>query len=107
MRRTKETEVDGKKILELPPKVIDLKMVVLSSEERKIYDKLELEGQEVLTGLMKEGNLLKNYATVMEVILRLRQLCDHPELCPVTSLLREGTTSFFCSLLDVSYPHVT
>lgn len=85
LRRTKEMQVDGQRLVELPRKTVNLHYVELSAEDREVYDKVEEDGKEVVGRFMKTGTVLQNYATVLQIILRLRQLCDHSALCPAYS----------------------
>ncbi|KAJ7336392.1 SNF2 superfamily protein [Mycena albidolilacea] len=55
MRRMKTTLLDGKRLIELPEKTVELVTLVFSQ-------------------------VLKNYASVLVLLLRLRQLCSHPAL---------------------------
>lgn len=82
LRRTKDMQVDGKRLVELPRKTISMHYVDLSPEDREVYDKVEEIGKEVIEGYMKSGTVLQNYASVLQIILRLRQICDHTGLCP-------------------------
>lgn len=82
LRRTKDMQVDGKRLVELPRKTISMHYVDLSPEDREVYDKVEEIGKEVIEGYMRSGTVLQNYATVLQIILRLRQICDHAGLCP-------------------------
>ncbi|KAK2644149.1 hypothetical protein Ddye_019344 [Dipteronia dyeriana] len=46
LRRTKGTLLDGQPIINLPPKVIELKKVEFSDEERKFYSQLEIDSRD-------------------------------------------------------------
>ena len=60
-----------------------LKELDFSPEEKVIYDAYHKEGKKMIEKYMKKGTLLKNYAHVFAVMMRLRQLCCHKELLPV------------------------
>jgi len=49
-------------------------------EEKRIYSSLYAHSKSTFDLLMSENRLLANFATVLELILRLRQCCDHPDL---------------------------
>ncbi|KAG0623190.1 hypothetical protein M758_3G155200 [Ceratodon purpureus] len=82
LRRTKDMQVDGRRLVELPRKTISMHYVELTPEDRELYDKVEENGKDVIERFMKSGTVLQNYATVLQIILRLRQICNHPGLCP-------------------------
>ncbi|KAL0736557.1 hypothetical protein Bca4012_012767 [Brassica carinata] len=77
LRRTKEKSSIG-----LPPKTVGTCYVDLSPEERQLYDHMEGEAKGVVQNLINNGSLMRNYSTVLSIILRLRQLCDDVSLCP-------------------------
>lgn len=80
LRRTKGTLIDGKPIINLPPKTINLTMVEFSKEERAFYLKLETESRSRFKAYAAAGTLSQNYANILLMLLRLRQACDHPLL---------------------------
>lgn len=82
MRRTKDQEIGGRKVCDLPEKSQAVMRVHLSPAERKSYEQLFDKGRGVVNNYLTSGTLLQNYAHILEVLLRLRQLCDHPNLCP-------------------------
>ncbi|KAK9929275.1 hypothetical protein M0R45_026379 [Rubus argutus] len=77
LRRTKDKGLIG-----LPPKTIKTCYVELSGEERELYDKMEGEAKNVLRKYIDAGSLMRNYSTVLSIILRLRQICTDLALCP-------------------------
>jgi len=79
LRRTKKsTYLDGRGILELPPKEVKTCYVKLSPEERKIYDCFFHKGRKQFQDIVTGGTLQYEYAHVFELLVRLRQVCDHP-----------------------------
>ncbi|KAF8115217.1 hypothetical protein N665_0029s0060 [Sinapis alba] len=93
LRRTKEKSLIG-----LPAKTVGTCYVELSAEERQLYDHMEGEAKGVVQNLINNGSLMRNYSTVLSIILRLRQLCDDVSLCPPE--LRSLTT--LTSIEDVT-----
>ena len=83
LRRTKKDEIDGKPLVKLPKKTIILKELDFTSEERTIYDAYEGNAKKIIEKYMKKGTLLRNYAHVFAIMMRLRQLCCHRELLPL------------------------
>ncbi|CAN6185234.1 unnamed protein product [Urochloa humidicola] len=83
LRRIKGTDIETKSMVELPPKTVSECYIDLSAEEREIYDRMELEGKNKLQEFGDRDSILRNYSTVLYIILRLRQLCDDVSLCPL------------------------
>lgn len=83
-------QVDGKRLVELPRKTISMHYVELTPEDRELYDKVEESGKEVIERFMRSGTVLQNYATVLQIILRLRQICNHSGLCPAYTQMFAG-----------------
>ncbi|NWW53215.1 HLTF factor, partial [Pedionomus torquatus] len=81
LRRTKTSKVKGKPVLELPERKVLIQHVVLTEEERQIYQSVKKEGKAAISRFFSEGTVLAHYADVLGVLLRLRQLCCHPRLC--------------------------
>ncbi|KAK7280653.1 hypothetical protein RJT34_25719 [Clitoria ternatea] len=80
LRRTKGTLLDGKPIITLPPKTIQLSKVAFSIEERAFYHKLEADSRTQFKAYAAAGTVNQNYANILLMLLRLRQACDHPLL---------------------------
>ncbi|KAH0880200.1 hypothetical protein HID58_067594 [Brassica napus] len=80
LRRTKGTLLDGKPIINLPPKKISLSKVDFSVEERSFYKKLEADSRSQFKAYAAAGTLGQNYGNILLMLLRLRQACDHPQL---------------------------
>ncbi|EIN08787.1 P-loop containing nucleoside triphosphate hydrolase protein [Punctularia strigosozonata HHB-11173 SS5] len=85
LRRTKTSMLDGKRLIELPPKEVLLERLEFSQEERDIYKFVESRSQAVFNRYLQAGTVLKNYAHVLVMLLRLRQVCSHPCLIAETS----------------------
>ncbi|XP_078436766.1 helicase-like transcription factor CHR28 isoform X2 [Wolffia australiana] len=80
LRRTKGTLIDGKPIINLPPKIINLKKIEFSAPERDFYSRLEADSQEKFKGYADAGTVKQNYVNILLMLLRLRQACGHPLL---------------------------
>ncbi|KAJ7468732.1 SNF2 family DNA-dependent ATPase [Mycena latifolia] len=80
LRRTKNSTLEGKPILTLPRKDIEIVKLKFSDEEREVYDSFEKRTKIRLNRFIRNGTLVKNHAAVLVMILRLRQLCCHPHL---------------------------
>ncbi|XP_022715926.1 helicase-like transcription factor CHR28 isoform X3 [Durio zibethinus] len=80
LRRTKGTFLDGKPIINLPPKVIQLKKVEFTKDERDFYSRLESDSRAQFKEYAAAGTVKQNYVNILLMLLRLRQACDHPLL---------------------------
>ncbi|KAH9837668.1 SNF2 family N-terminal domain-containing protein [Rhodofomes roseus] len=80
LRRTKDAEIEGEPLLQLPEKHIELEYLEFSDEERQLYDSFEGRAQTQINRFLRDGSLLKNTSVVLVMILRLRQLSCHPHL---------------------------
>ncbi|XP_039049742.1 helicase-like transcription factor CHR28 isoform X1 [Hibiscus syriacus] len=80
LRRTKGTLLDGKPIINLPPKVVELKKVEFTKEERDFYSRLESDSRAQFKEYAAAGTVKQNYVNILLMLLRLRQACDHPLL---------------------------
>ncbi|EOA87305.1 DNA helicase rad5 [Exserohilum turcicum] len=81
LRRTKDMKTpDGKALVPLPPRTIDVEKIVLSQDERDVYDHIYMRAKSVFSANAEAGTLMKSYTTIFAQILRLRQSCCHPIL---------------------------
>ncbi|KAG8848479.1 hypothetical protein FRB91_010773 [Serendipita sp. 411] len=63
-RRTKESKLDGKPIIMLPPRNESWHTLEFQPEERQIYDFVEKKLQAVFNRFLQAGTVLKNYSEV-------------------------------------------
>ncbi|CAD6573847.1 MAG: hypothetical protein CYPHOPRED_005227 [Cyphobasidiales sp. Tagirdzhanova-0007] len=80
IRRNKNSELNGKKLIRLPEKHVELVTLDFTPEEREIYEFVQTRSQERFNRYLKAGTVMKNYAQVLVMLLRLRQICGHPSL---------------------------
>lgn len=81
MRRTKDMKTpDGKPLVPLPPKQIEIVKVELSETEREVYDYVYNKAKRTFSKNIEAGTVMKAYTTIFAQILRLRQTCCHPTL---------------------------
>ncbi|KAH9830624.1 SNF2 family N-terminal domain-containing protein [Rhodofomes roseus] len=80
LRRTKDTVVNGKPILELPERVVEIVDCAFDAGERAFYDKVNSLVQNRLETLEQQGGAARNYTSMLILLLRLRQACNHPSL---------------------------
>ncbi|PIA36474.1 hypothetical protein AQUCO_03400396v1 [Aquilegia coerulea] len=81
LRRTKDTkDKEGRPILVLPPTDIQVIECKQTEAERDFYDALFKRSKVQFDQFVAQGKVLNNYANILELLLRLRQCCDHPFL---------------------------
>ncbi|XP_034714305.1 helicase-like transcription factor [Etheostoma cragini] len=85
LRRTKSSEVNGRPLVSLPEKAVCVEQVELSQTEREEYELARNEGKNTISKYVAEGTVLRNYADVLAILMRLRQHCCHPDLLAKTS----------------------
>ncbi|KAF7847928.1 hypothetical protein BT93_L2443 [Corymbia citriodora subsp. variegata] len=81
LRRTKESkDNDGRPILTLPPTDVQIIECEQSEAEQDFYDALFQRSKVRFDQFVAQGKVLHNYASILELLLRLRQCCNHPFL---------------------------
>ncbi|XP_042463169.1 DNA repair protein RAD5A-like [Zingiber officinale] len=94
LRRTKSsTDAEGRPILDLPPAQVDVLYCELSEAEKDFYEALYRKSKVKFDQFVEQGRVLHNYASILELLLRLRQCCDHPFL-----VMSRGDTQEFSDL---------
>eukprot|EP01105_Mastigella_eilhardi_P020217 TRINITY_DN4797_c0_g1_i6.p1 TRINITY_DN4797_c0_g1~~TRINITY_DN4797_c0_g1_i6.p1 ORF type:complete len:660 (+),score=174.99 TRINITY_DN4797_c0_g1_i6:102-2081(+) len=99
LRRTKDMRNrDGTPIVDLPEKDVSTIYLTMTSEEEDFYNALLQRSQTKFAAYVAEGTALANYASILELLLRLRQACDHPFLT-----LSRGDTDTYADLKKLLY----
>ena len=80
LRRTKKSMIDGKPILELPPRTTEARRATFSMDEADFYQALQTRTQLQFNKYLKAGTVGRNYSNILVLLLRLRQACCHPHL---------------------------
>ncbi|KUI71446.1 hypothetical protein VM1G_07023 [Cytospora mali] len=80
LRRTKDSRLDGKPIIKLPARNENPAPATFDVEQESFYRALELRHQLKFNKYLVAGSVMKHYAEILVLILRLRQACDHPFL---------------------------
>ncbi|KAI6693437.1 hypothetical protein NL676_021147 [Syzygium grande] len=81
LRRTKESkDKEGRPILSLPPTDIQTIECEQSEAEQDFYDALFRRSKVRFDQFVAQGKVLHNFASILELLLRLRQCCNHPFL---------------------------
>lgn len=105
LRRTQESEIDGKVIFKLPPKTIQRIEVSFDEEQQEFYNALETKTQLKFNKYLKQGTVGKSYSQILVLLLRLRQACCHPHLLkdfaePVGDISEADLLQFASQLSD-------
>ncbi|KAK1435105.1 hypothetical protein QVD17_00865 [Tagetes erecta] len=94
LRRTKSsTDKEGRPILVLPPAEMKVIYCEQTEAEKDFYDALFKRSKVKFDQFVEQGRVLHNYASILELLLRLRQCCDHPFL-----VMSRGDTQEFSDL---------
>ncbi|KAA8548778.1 hypothetical protein F0562_000462 [Nyssa sinensis] len=94
LRRTKDTKDKvGRPILVLPPTDIQIIQCKQSEAEHDFYDALFRRSKVQFDQFVAQGKVLHNYANILELLLRLRQCCNHPFL-----VMSRGDTQEYADL---------
>jgi SNF2 family DNA or RNA helicase len=80
LRRTKFSRLDGKPLIDLPPRITEKVHAVFSEDEQELYTSLESRTQIQFNKYLKAGTVGRNYSNILVLLLRLRQACCHPHL---------------------------
>ena len=73
LRRTKGTILNGKPLLELPDRIVHNTHCLFDSEEQYFYDNVQTLVQDRLEKLQQQGDMARNYTSMLVLLLRLRQ----------------------------------
>ncbi|KAA1474425.1 hypothetical protein DENSPDRAFT_882790 [Dentipellis sp. KUC8613] len=80
LRRQKTDMLNGRALIELPKRNLDIINCAFDDEERHFYNSIENRIEEQMQKLIRSGDVMKNYTHVLVLLLRLRQACNHPSL---------------------------
>jgi SNF2 family DNA or RNA helicase len=80
LRRHADSKIDGRPILTLPEKTLVKLPVEFDANERSTYDFIEKRAIARFDGYLRANTVMKNYAHVFTMILRLRQICNSVSL---------------------------
>ncbi|KAL3232652.1 DNA repair protein RAD5 [Nakaseomyces bracarensis] len=76
LRRTKQMkDVNGKPLVELPPKEVIIEKLQFNKKQKFVYEELLKRAEKSFKSGLLSGDLLKKYSTILVHILRLRQVC--------------------------------
>jgi SNF2 family DNA or RNA helicase len=73
LRRLKTDVINGKALIELPAREVEIVNCDFDPEERAFYNALEDKIQLTMNKFVKDGSVMKNYTAILTLLLRLRQ----------------------------------
>ena len=81
LRRTKHSKLStGEPIIYLPKLHTSVRYITLSDSEKLVYNKLYQCSRSNFQAMLSSGTVKSSFASIFEMLLRLRQICDHPFL---------------------------
>ncbi|KAI8971401.1 P-loop containing nucleoside triphosphate hydrolase protein [Pilobolus umbonatus] len=81
LRRTKSMRDKlGQLMVPLPAKIINIEYLLFTPEEQDIYDAIYNDSNTKFSYFCQAGTLGHNYASIFQLLIRLRQICCHPYL---------------------------
>ncbi|KAI8142253.1 SNF2 family N-terminal domain-containing protein [Fennellomyces sp. T-0311] len=81
IRRTKNMkDLNGNPMVPLPPKEVNIEYLRFSEQEQDIYDSLYTDSRTKFSHFCAAGKALSHYASIFQLLTRLRQVTCHPYL---------------------------
>ncbi|CAO3566516.1 unnamed protein product [Mortierella alpina] len=77
LRRTKVERADD---LGLPPRKMTVARYLFNEEEEDLYESLFSDTKRKFTTYVEQGTVLNNYANIFELLTKMRQMVDHPDM---------------------------
>ncbi|OZJ06774.1 hypothetical protein BZG36_00421 [Bifiguratus adelaidae] len=90
LRRTKETKIDGRPILALPPLRSFIHQVGIEGDAKAKYKSFERLARDIMIN-SSEDNVLASYEYLLSLLTRLRQCCDHHTLAKPAPFFNAAT----------------
>lgn len=77
LRRTKLERADD---LGLPPRTVVVRRDLFNEEEEDMYQSLYSDSARKFSTYVEHGTVLNNYANIFELLMKMRQCSNHPDL---------------------------
>ena len=94
LRRKKETVAN-----DLPPKIVSSEWVSLTEEQRDLYGAMQDQIKNLRNSIMR-GEQLNYTASILPVLTKLKQICDHPALVTGEMEPISGRSEKFDTIID-------
>jgi len=98
LRRTKEEVVQ-----ELPPKTEIIKRAKFDKKQAKLYENIRITMEKKVRQEIKGKGLSRSHITILDALLKLRQVCCHPQLLKLDSakgIKESAKLEMFLELID-------
>jgi SNF2 family DNA or RNA helicase len=98
LRRPKNEVIE-----ELPPKTEIIKRATFGSKQAKLYENIRLTMEQKVREAVKGKGLSRSHITILDALLKLRQVCCHPELLKLESAKKvkdSAKLEMFLELMD-------
>ncbi|MEA2028907.1 MAG: DEAD/DEAH box helicase [Campylobacterota bacterium] len=92
LRRTKDSVID-----ELPDKTEIIKYVEFNDDQQKLYESIRITMEKQVRDLILKNGLERSHITILDALLKLRQVCCHPSLLK----LKEGVEAMISAKLEL------
>ena len=73
LRRKKDSVLNGKRLIELPDRIVKIINCAFDADEREFYESIASQVELTLNKFKQSGDIAKNYTSVLVLLLRLRQ----------------------------------
>jgi len=98
LRRTK-----GEVAEELPPKTEIIKRATFTQEQATLYENIRITMEQKVRETIKGKGLARSHITILDALLKLRQVCCHPQLLKLDSaksVKESAKLDMFLELID-------
>jgi superfamily II DNA or RNA helicase len=96
LRRTKAVVA-----AELPPKVETVLRVELSGKQADLYETIRLGMEKTVRDALMAKGLAKSHITILDALLKLRQVCCDPQLVPLAAAKNVKTSAKLEQLMEM------
>ncbi len=96
LRRTKALVAS-----ELPPKIETVMRVELSGKQADLYETIRLGMEKTVREALNSKGLAKSQITILDALLKLRQVCCDPQLVPLAAAKKVKTSAKLEQLMEL------
>jgi superfamily II DNA or RNA helicase len=96
LRRTKDLVAS-----ELPPKIETVMRVELSGKQADLYETIRLGMEKTVREALSSKGLAKSQITILDALLKLRQVCCDPQLLPLAAAKKVKTSAKLEQLMEL------
>jgi superfamily II DNA or RNA helicase len=96
LRRTKEVVAH-----ELPPRIDTIMRVELTGEQANLYETIRLGMEQTVREMLNQKGLAKSHITILDALLKLRQVCCDPQLVPLSAAKKIKASAKLEQLMEI------